>query len=321
MEKLLPLIHPPIETYQGSSFILGIILAYENIANAYYNNYINLECNNTNDIHNISLEFANISWDNYRMSGIAEMNLYHIANIPQNKFVDFIKERIDQGNYIIIYCIDEYYLSYTSCYKKHHNSHDTYIYGYNESHFFILAYKNGKLQKIHVPFKEIEEGLFSLLSNHCDLSFCTFRPNHAINVQANLCQIKQEFCNYLHSIDSNTLPNNKIYGINTYDVLSNCIKSFFNANPKTGIDLRPFRLLWEHKKLMRNHLIKYSEIAFIEDNNSILLFDETEQTANMIFKLMIKYNITYNANLSKQALELIDVLKEKEVNYLEPLFK
>lgn len=105
MKKLLPLVSPPIATYQGSSFILGVLLAHENTANVLYNNYVNLECNDTYNIYEVNLEFTNISWEDYRLSGIAEMNLYYIKNICHTKFIDFIKERIDQGNYIILGCV------------------------------------------------------------------------------------------------------------------------------------------------------------------------------------------------------------------------
>lgn len=41
--------------------------------------------------------------EKYRLLGIAEMNLYNLKNIAQNKFTEFVKERIDQGNYIFFF--------------------------------------------------------------------------------------------------------------------------------------------------------------------------------------------------------------------------
>lgn len=109
MKKKLPLEKPPIETYQSNAFVLGIILANDNIKNAYYNSYINLVCNNTNIMWNMELTFENDKWEYFRKVGIAEMNLYYLKNISKDKFVDFIKERLDQGNYILLYYIDEFY--------------------------------------------------------------------------------------------------------------------------------------------------------------------------------------------------------------------
>ena len=66
--KDLPIIQPPIETYQGSSFILVILLAHENTESDYYN---------------------------YRAT-----------------LIEFMRERIDQDNYLIFYRIDEYFLGH-----------------------------------------------------------------------------------------------------------------------------------------------------------------------------------------------------------------
>ncbi len=51
MRNKLPLAEPPNRTYQGNAFILGILMAYENTKNVYYNNYINLKCNKTKNIY------------------------------------------------------------------------------------------------------------------------------------------------------------------------------------------------------------------------------------------------------------------------------
>ena len=75
MEKKLPIMIPSIECYQGSSFILGIISAHERIANAFYNNYINWVCNDTDLLSGLDLDFAGITWEDYRLVGIAEMDM------------------------------------------------------------------------------------------------------------------------------------------------------------------------------------------------------------------------------------------------------
>ena len=72
----LPFIFPPIETYQGISFILGVMLAYPEYADIRYNNYINLECAETDQLYDMKLMFSDSMWEYYRASGLAEMNLY-----------------------------------------------------------------------------------------------------------------------------------------------------------------------------------------------------------------------------------------------------
>ena len=41
----LPFIFPPIETYQSSAFVLGIMRAHPKYADILHNGYIKLECN------------------------------------------------------------------------------------------------------------------------------------------------------------------------------------------------------------------------------------------------------------------------------------
>ena len=48
--KKLPIVHPPFETYQGASFILGILLANSIIGDYFYNNYINIRCGNSKEM-------------------------------------------------------------------------------------------------------------------------------------------------------------------------------------------------------------------------------------------------------------------------------
>ena len=50
-------------------------------------------------------------------------------------------------------------------YKKKHNVHDTYIYGYDDDNFFISAYEGGKLRKLTARKKEIVECVYKTKSD------------------------------------------------------------------------------------------------------------------------------------------------------------
>jgi len=315
MHNIFPLVNPPIETYQGCSFILSVLLAYENTENVYYNNYINLECNNTDSFCNIDLNFTDVLWENYLLSGVAEMNLYHLKNIHRDYFVSFIKERIDQGNYLIFYSIDEYHLSYTTHYNHEHHLHDTYLYGYEDESFCVMAYKGGKLSKFNVPIWEILTGMYCQMSSNTDVSFCTFRPSHAANEVVNLSQMQKLFCDYYYSNYLGKKITTKIYGISTYDVLMKCIDKTISDRIKTlNIDLRPFRLFWEHKKVLKDHIEKIKEYIQLNYNISIMII-EIEKMADIIFKLIIKYSITKNSSLLKRVIIYLMQLRKEEEKF------
>ena len=108
----LSLEFPPIETYQGSAFIMGAFLANPNYENLRYNGYIDLEyAKNAPNLSWLSVSFANSLWDYYRLEGLGEMNLYDIRNFTRSSLVGFMHERLDQDCYLLLYDVDEFYLS------------------------------------------------------------------------------------------------------------------------------------------------------------------------------------------------------------------
>ena len=157
---VLPIVIPPTETYQSTSLVLGVILSTPNISNEYFNNYMMLSCKKTDIMSEMWLDFYGTDWESFRKRGIFEMNLFQFMNFDRKGFLGFIKERIDQGCYILFYCIDEYYLSYSDYYHKKHYIHDVYVYGYEgTSSFWVLAYKMKKLMLFQVNAEEICEVL------------------------------------------------------------------------------------------------------------------------------------------------------------------
>lgn len=85
--KKLPIVHPPFETYQGASFILGILLANSIIGDYFYNNYINIRCGNSKKMWDICLEFENSLWDSLNEEGIVELDLFHSSSLSKECFI------------------------------------------------------------------------------------------------------------------------------------------------------------------------------------------------------------------------------------------
>lgn len=52
------------------------------------------------------------------------------------------------------------------------------------------------------------------------------------------------------------------------------------------MDLRPFRMLWEHKKVLREHIIKFMEETQIDKNDFIVKINDKEEVANKVFQLV-----------------------------------
>lgn len=312
MCKILPLVMPPVETYQDTSFVLGIILAHDHTKNAFCNNYIEWFCKDTDKIKDLRLRFANVSWEDYRRWGIAEMDLYHLKNIAQTNFINFIKERIDQDNYILLYSIDEFYLSYSPHYANRHFIHDTYIYGYEKNSFCIMAYSGRKLKMFTVPSYEILDAMYHSFSENPDTTFCTFRPYHAVSVDIDYDQIRQGLANFIN--ENKQYNDGKAYGLRVYDILQNSLLSIINDinSNKKEIDLRVFRVLWEHKKVLSHH-IKLLDSSYTNEVNKV------EQLSHIVFSLSMKYSVTYNHALLYKIIDYLNQIKENETHLIRNL--
>lgn len=314
MTRELPYVTPVTETYQGLAFIQGIILATENVKDAYFNHYHQLVCNNTGVLEDVSLNLDKSLWDDYRLEGTAEMDLYNFKNMSREYIVDFLKERIDQDIYILCYQIDEFYLSYTTFYQKMHHDHDLYIFGYDdESRCFIaMAYSVGRFIKLNVPYEEVVDALY----NQEDIenaSFCTFRPCIAVHSKADGEKILKDYNEYFNPELVTAKELGKCYGTDCYNALIWSLMNLYereNVNSYT-IDMRAFRMLWEHKKIMHEHFEKLYEMGMVT-RESVDFAIEAEKQALLIFNLMIKYSVTGNKAIIQKMIKHLEELKEYE---------
>ncbi|MBP3617469.1 MAG: hypothetical protein J6J38_05460 [Lachnospiraceae bacterium] len=333
-EKVLPLADPFIKTYQGSAFVLGVLTAEDRTKDICYNNYINLTCKNVADVHGIEMGFVNEEWEYYRVKGIAEMDLYHFRTFNETHLIEFLKERIDQDNYILLYSIDDYYLSYSKNYQIKHDVHDTYIYGYEEDAFLVMAYSDRTLSKVKVPMKEIVDGLFS--EENYGSSFCSFRLSHVAKVEYDLRTIYRELRNYAES-KAEEEESHKKYGLRVYDGLIDLVMKEIercndeetiseNADKKqqfdymvNGVfDIRPFRVLWEHKSLMTQRVKRMSvDVAVGEE--IVCQTEGLEQDGRTIFMLMVKYCVSGNCGILRRVIELLGEIREKEKGMIQML--
>lgn len=338
MMKELPFSWPITETYQFSSFVMSIILSHNNIKNSYENNYINLFCYKTKRIWDMDLEFWDVTWEDFRKYGIFEMNLFSVDSFSQKTLASFLRERIDQGNYLLLHMVDEFYLPYSDVYQKKHYIHDTYLYGYEEDCFLVMAYKNNKLQQLKVLDSDIVQSVFSSKFYKPEVYFCSLRPNQTVYVNVDYGRIKQSFYDYLgivgketkrqmqNHVKSNMLnyvyyqtpfKENYVYGNQIYDVLNECMYEIlkgFDSNPEK-IDIRPFRLIWEHKRILHER-IGYIASRYTISQDIVDSFGDLVVTGNQIFMLAIKYNFSGQKEVLERIIKSVEQLKDKEKKLL-----
>ena len=317
MEKVLPMYLPPGETYQETAFLMGAILQNESVRDAFYNSYINTYAE-INEQGELVLEFAGADCETYRQKGIGEMDLFYLKNIAREKCADFLKERMEQDNYLLLFSIDEYEISYSEYYRKKHFEHDTYLYGYDENDFFVMAYSDGHLKMMKVAQKEIVDSLYSHQEYFEDTQFCSFRIHHCAKENLNIEKIDEEIEAYLKGgFDE---AGGRMYGITTYDFVHELIAYVREQNPEEKLSPKVFRMLWEHKKIMRirnQHLKQF--INGLETIESSI--EKIEKLGSLMLMLTIKYNLKKDVEILDNIQQRLCDMMEMERSYLHDFRK
>lgn len=313
--KKLPMIIPTIETYQGVAFVMAILLTHDNIREQIHNSYVDIRCVNSNRIWDLTLELTDVLWDSMCEENIFELDLFHAKNLSPDYFVPFLKERIDQGNYLLFYKIDEYYLSHSIEYKKRHFIHDIYIYGYELDEFCVMAYKDGKLQLFNINQSEIVEGFFAC-NNHVEeeeVHFCTCRPNERINIKVDYERLKSYIAEYTRGKKRDEY----LYGTYIYLAIKDCLRTMIETKGRGKLDIRVLRMLWEHKILMIEHLEKLGDVVNVED--ALSCAREVECLGNKVFRLALKYSVTESNKILEKMIDIIAIMEIIEKKYLTEL--
>lgn len=311
--KKLPITLPPFATYQGQAFVLGILLSYDNLKEQYYNSYIEIQCYKSDRIWHLEPHFKGVLWDPFCAEGLFEKNLYHDYTCSKDHFISFLKERIDQDNYIFLYRIDEFYLSHSFRYQKTHFIHDIYIYGYDNDVFNVMGYKDGRLQLFTLPQTEICEAFFEASKLEEDLHFCTCHPNISAYVKTDYLRIKKNLKQYLEGGEEGDL----CFGILSYNEIIRSIEYMIENQGKVTIDLRVFRNQWEHNISMKDHIIKLGDVMDIGDARASA--EELERLGEKVFKLAIKYQMMESPSILTKILLHLNEMKTEEIRYLSKL--
>ena len=302
---------PVSETYQHFAFMMGIISQNENVQANLYNSYINVYLRE-NDWGETTLEFSNATCEDYRLQGIGEMDLYYVKNIEKSNCIGFFKERIDQDNYLLLFRVDEYEISYSKYYHKTHFFHDTYVFGYDEDCFDVMAYKDGHLSMMKVPQREIVDGIYTCLEFEDDIHFCSFRVFHKARIEINTDEILRQVDKYLTEEEN---ENGNPSGITTYRVLQDALAEFYrDDNNCYDLDVKLFRMLWEHKKMivLRNQKLG-GMIRRLQECDE--LAHRLEQMSSTMMLMVIKYNVSHDLAIVKRIINQLNHIKNEEVEY------
>lgn len=327
--KLLSICFPPPMYYSLHVAIsLSIILSNKDNHKWFYNNFIQVSFYN-----GYYKEPSGHAYDIYpasktRPGQFAASQFLVEKHMDQNIF-DFVQEDLIAN--IIKFVNEGYYVSSIvdvsklkgTCYEhKDFIVHGIMILGYNldRKTFYILDFDNkNKISVIEILFNDYyhafsSENLKSHFKSNLNNSIILFEIKKN-NYYFNLEVVKEMLNDYINSYNTSKrytlfLPcdENSTWGFATYDKLKEYLITV-NGN----IDYRMFHAFYEHKRIMSERFLFFYDNKILNvGNKNLRQLKNNENLADLIRKLVLKYNHTNKNNLILKIIQYMNVIKNNE---------
>lgn len=301
---ILPLdVNPQFRSYQHDAYALGIMNTYKNFSKEWLiNNFLLLKVRERQVFYAIPSVIA--LWNCFKTNIICTIS-YNI--------LDAIKMHLNKQEYIYI-VVNEKYIPERNAYKKFDYNHCLLIYGYDDEtkSFLTIGYnKYNKYIPQWIQYSDIEK---AYIKHQRALKVLLYREQLClvfgikINKKRNYRQIN------IHKVKKNLkkqlLSGNKKVGLNVYQYID---KHMFPDKKTNMLDLRLFRVLYEHKQifcLLCNN-IGNEELEYEAEQ----LYDYLKIT----FYFAIKYNLSEKNDILEIINKRLSIAKIKESNLLSKI--
>lgn len=332
-----------LTTYLTFSLPLCAILSDDRMYPWFYQHFVQLYTL-TDENGNLWVDYLE-ERDFYK--DIAEYKIYDYISLKQvENIIEFIKDKINHGYYVIIY-LDEYYLPKKAGYMKFHFLHQLMVYGYdNESQRLKTVAFDRKQEFVSAEYeyskivKSYEEG-----KTYYELS-----PIWVLNETVELIRPKGENSPYEFNLGlfleelkvyllgqgeySKLRPNNletngkqASFNFKVYDELIYHLNNLIQGNPT--MDYRYVHLMMEHKIIMYYRL-KYIISNYSSNDDLVMLIEEysnlvkkMQVARNLFFKQVIAELSGIEVNFSKiftKVLEIVRFAKDEECRILTSIY-
>lgn len=300
MKKILPYTEPIFSTFHCSAVTEIAGNQSIQINNWMINNYLRWRC-----IVDFTEKFDHIVTIDESM--IWNVPIFTTKRFEKEEILNSIHEKIinliDDNYYVFLAGIDDYYITGKSNYLIRHLSHDGIILGYNntDNTYQMVAYTlNQHLERFFFPKDDLEKSINSTQISPSGL-ILGLKTNADYNIELDVVRIKKLLAEYLFPDKCSITPDDGYaYGLNVYLQLYKYITLVKNGK-LDYLDLRVFRLLYEHKKFVLKLLFRLcSELGIVSDAPH--LYNKIVNQSEILRLLSIKYAVTNN----KSVLEKID---------------
>ncbi|GGG07255.1 hypothetical protein GCM10010912_59890 [Paenibacillus albidus] len=317
--KVLSTCNPLISCYPQHAFYMSIISEKEECLPWIYSNYSNLFIDEAGfcDFIIKTPEYHLYPW----FQGSQRLHKNIIIKYKMD-FIQFIKESIDDNNYIVL-DVDEFYLPCSQRYQKKHFIHHTMICGYDDETLDFLIYGFYNQQKYslrYVEYKDLEKAFLHSISaiDSRYIHLITYNENYSLNnFRYNINLFKDQLYYHYNSIFAPALNPEVSFNLNSAENLSTGLEIYNKLIEFYSMDFnndhRPIYTLYEHKKFMN------LKLRYLKENKYFIFSEKVYQgyekleikTQSLLF-LYIKYNVTKNSEIPQRCIEALSRIRDDE---------
>lgn len=255
----LPLVTPIYSTYHFQGPSTAMLAANPSIRNWYLNQVMILFCGRRflSGYTTPEINVIGAAWDenpHFERHGLGMRFLEGSLN-------QVIRNMLEQGYYVCFAGVDDYYVKGKSWYHERHFNHDGMICGVNQEKktFSIYAYdQNWIYQRFVTPQRAFRMGCQKMWEQGLYGSIFAVKPStDQIPFQPNI--VVKTIQEYLDSsLEKYPLTGEgNPCGIVVHDYIAIYLDRLIEGTiPYERMDRRVFRLIWEHKKVMQERVMK-----------------------------------------------------------------
>ncbi len=289
----LPLTEPMYSTYhhQGPATAIGVGNSAGKIWTL--NNAVNLFCNRKflTGFTTPEIEVENSSWSDVPCIVKVLMPIWFAGGYIN----PIIRNMLDKGFYVYFTDVDDYYVKGKSWYHERHFFHNGLICGYDQNNktYSVYAYDSEwRYTKFKTTQDAFNAGRIAAQKKGRLGVFSAIKMINE-NVQFSPETVYSSLTGYLDS-DLGKYPfegEGRVYGIAVHTYIAEYVMKLYRGEiPYERMDRRVFRLIWEHKKVMLERIIKVEE-ALHFDNTLSEKYRSLVKEADNMRMLYVAYNM------------------------------
>lgn len=232
---------------------------------------------------------------------------------------EVIVAALENGYYVYIWGIDDFYVEGKTFYKQRHITHDTLICGVNHEaqEYSLAAYDiSWRYSCFSTSQKGVIDGIQSTIAQGKCGDLVAVRSSKDI-IELDVSNIKQELMDYLDTPEVKSRE--AVLGMHVNSYLSNYLSLLKAGGIKNGrSDRRIFQFIWEHKKCMQDRIIAVETECKLSNEISIA-YAQIVALADFVRLMYMRYYINHNDQILVVIQEKLKELTEREAYLLRSL--